>query len=312
MINRRHIRVKVLQSFYAITHSQSDNIVKEEKFLRHSIDKMYELYALSLDLIVRVNQLAEQRIENAKKKYLATDLELNPNTRFVDNKVITLLKESESLKTYLEENNLNNWYLDSKYVSNIYEDLMSSTFYKKYMEAEENDFKKDVKFVVKFFSKFIAPNEQLEEYFEGTQISWVDDIPFVNSWVVKTLQSLKQDQAFVLNRLYKNEEDKNFVSDLFKRVVLNHTTYDELIAEKTPNWEVDRIADVDILIIKMAMAEFEKFPSIPVKASINEYLEIAKDYSTEKSSYFINGVLDKVQREWTDEQRINKIGRGKL
>ena len=312
MINRRHIRVKVMQSVYAMIHAKSDNIVKEEKFLRQSIDKMYDLYILSLDMLVRVNQIAEKTSEISKKKYFVTKEELNPNRKFIDNKVIKTLKESVSLQNYIEENNLNNWYLDDKYVSIVYDNLLASDLYKNYMADEETSFKKDQKFVVKFFAEFIAPNEKLAEYFEGENISWVDDIPFVNTWVVKTLQELRAKDDFIIGRLYKNSDDEAFASELFKKTVLNLPKFEEEIADKTPNWETDRIADLDMILIKMAICEFLKFPSIPVKATINEYLEIAKDYSTEKSSTFINGVLDKIWKDFQDTNRLNKIGRGTL
>ncbi|NIJ46142.1 N utilization substance protein B [Wenyingzhuangia heitensis] len=312
MINRRHIRVKVMQSVYAITHSKSDNIVKEEKFLRQSIDKMYDLYVLSLDMIVRVNQLAATTQNAAKKKYLVTAEELNPNRKFIKNKVINTLSESVSLQSYIEENQLNNWYLDDKYVTNIYTELLASDLYKEYMAEEEISYKADVKFVVKFFAQLIAPNEKLAEYFEGENISWADDIPFVNTWVVKTIQELKANDTFVLGRLYKNSDDEAYASDLFKKTVLNLPQFEEEVIDKTPNWETDRIADLDMILIKMAICEFLKFPSIPVKATINEYLEIAKDYSTEKSSVFINGVLDKIWKDFEATNRLNKIGRGML
>ncbi|WP_010135795.1 transcription antitermination factor NusB [Ochrovirga pacifica] len=312
MINRRHIRVKVMQSVYAMTHAQSDNLVKEEKFLRSSIDKMYDLYVLSLDMIVRVNQLAENTLEASKKKFLATKEELNPNRKFINNKAVQLLKESTSLQNYLEETKLNNWYLDSSYVNNMYKKLLESDLYKNYMAEEETSFKKDKQFLIHFFEEFIAPDEKIAEYYEGENISWVDDIPFVNTWIVKTLQELKAEKPFVLGKMYKNADDEAFVSDLFKKVVLNLSKLEEEVADKTPNWELDRIADVDMILIKMAICEFLKFPSIPVKATINEYLEIAKDYSTEKSSVFINGVLDKTWKDFDKNGRLKKIGRGML
>lgn len=312
MINRRHIRVKVMQSVYALTHAKSDNIVKEEKFLRQSIDKLYDLYILSLDMIVRVNQLAEVTQAAAKKKHLVTSEELNPNSKFIDNKLINKLKHSISLQTYIEENELNNWYLNDKFVGNIYTELLESDLYKEYMAEEETSYKKDQKFTIKFFAQFIAPNEKLSEYFEGENISWADDIPFVNTWVVKTLQELKAKNDFVIGRLYKNSDDEAFASELFKKTVLNLPNFEEEIVDKTPNWETDRIADLDMILIKMGICEFLRFPSIPVKVTINEYLEIAKDYSTDKSSVFINGVLDKIWKDFDATDRLNKIGRGML
>ncbi|WP_152286559.1 transcription antitermination factor NusB [Flavicella marina] len=312
MINRRHIRVKVMQSVYALTTANSDNIVKEENFLIHSIDKMYDLYVLMLDILPNVKNLAAEQIEISKKKHFATEEDLNPNTKFVDNKVISLIEDSISFQTYKEEHGLNNWHIEEKYIRTIFENLQKSTLYKKYMENEDTSFKGDVKFIIQFYSEFIAPNEKLADYYEDINISWVDDIPFVNTWVVKTLQNLKANKSLVLGAMYKDADDKQFVSDLFRKTVLNHTKFEEEIKDKTPNWETDRIADLDMIIIKMGICEFLNFPSIPTKATINEYIEIAKDYSTAKSSFFINGVLDKVCKDFEKSDRLKKIGRGRL
>ena len=163
-----------------------------------------------------------------------------------------------------------------------------------------------------FFKEIIAPNDKLADYFEGNMISWVDDIPFVNTWVVKTLSSQKENKTFVLGSLYKDKDDEDFVSEIFKKTILKHKEFEKDIEEKTPNWETDRIADVDMILIKMAISEFINFPSIPTRVTINEYIEISKDYSTEKSSYFINGVLDKISKDFIKNNRIVKIGRGLL
>jgi len=143
-------------------------------------------------------------------------------------------------------------------------------------------------------------------------ISWVDDIPFVNTWVVKTLSNQKEHKVFVLGSLYKDKDDEDFVSEIFKKTILKHKEFEKDIEDKTPNWETDRIADIDMILIKMAIAEFLNFPSIPTRVTINEYIEISKDYSTEKSSYFINGVLDKISKDFVKNNRIEKIGRGLL
>lgn len=312
MINRRHIRVKVMQSVYAMIQANNTDIVKEEKFLRYSIDKMHDLYILSLDLLVRVNQLAKETAEISKKKYFATQEELNPNLKFINNRLIAKIANSTAFNHYLTENQLNNWYLDDSFVKHIYNQMIESKLYQKYMSDTEDSYKKDQKFVSKLFSELIAPDEKIDEYFEDQEISWADDIPHINTWVLKSIQDLKEPNDFVLGRLYKNEDDKNFVSELFKKVILNHHHFEGEIEDKTPNWEMERIAEVDMILIKMAICEFLKFPSIPVKVTINEYLEIAKDYSSEKSSFFINGVLDKLWREFDENNRLNKVGRGVL
>jgi N utilization substance protein B len=169
-----------------------------------------------------------------------------------------------------------------------------------------------VKFIINVYSDFIAPNEKLADYFEDLNISWVDDIPFVNTWVVKTLQGMTENKSLVLGTIYKDQDDKEFVSDLFRKTVLKDKEFEKDIADKTPNWERDRIAGLDIILIKMGICEFLNFPSIPTKASINEYIELAKDYSTPKSGFFINGVLDMLCKEFEQTGRLNKIGRGRI
>ena len=312
MINRRHIRVKVMQSVYAMITSKTDDIVREEKFLKHSIQKLLDLYVLQLQLLVEVQKLAAQKIEISKKKHLATKEELNPNTKFIDNQAILNIANSTSFVTYVNDNNINNWKNDDEYIKILWKELEKSDFYKTYISTTETSFKADQKFVSEFFKEIIAPNDKLSEYYEDQNISWLDDIPFVNTWIVRTLSKLKQHKVFMLDKLYKDEDDQKFVSDLFRKVILHHTSYEEDISSKTPNWEADRIADIDMILIKMAITEFLKFPSIPVRVTINEYIEISKDYSTNKSGYFINGVLDKLSREYSEDKRLNKIGRGLL
>jgi transcription antitermination protein NusB len=312
MINRRHIRVKVMQSMYAMQQSKNDDVVKEGKFLKHSILKMFDLYVLNLLMIIEVQKLTEKKIAISKKKMLATKEDLTPNTKILNNVLIDAIKNSVGLESYYEINKLNNWEVDSEYVKIIYEELLKSKIYRNYLDTFENSFNVDRSFVIDFFREIIAPNEKLAEYYEDKMITWVDDIPFVNTWVMKTLSKSKNNATFILESLYKNKDDEDFVLELFNKTFLKQHIYEKEIASKTPNWETDRIADIDMILIKMAITEFLNFPSIPVKVSINEYIEIAKDYSTQKSSFFINGVLDKISKEFERDKRIEKIGRGLL
>ena len=312
MINRRHIRVKVMQSVYAMITSKSDDLIREEKFLKHSIQKLLDLYVLQLQMLLEVQKMAAKKIELSKKKHLATKEELDPNTKFIENAALLSLANSTSFTTFKNDHNINNWSLDDEYVKIVWSKLESSELYKNYVNSSDASFKEDKKFVQDFFKEIIAPEEKLAEYYEGQNISWLDDIPFVNTWIVRTLSQLKQDKIFVLDRLYKDDDDEKFVLELFRKVILHHTSYEADISDKTPNWEADRIADIDMILIKMAITEFLKFSSIPVRVTINEYIEISKDYSTNKSGYFINGVLDKLSREFSSDKRLQKIGRGLL
>jgi len=310
MINRRHIRVKVMQSVYAMYHSNSDDLTKELKFLKFSIQKMFDLYALNLLLLLEVQKLAEKKIELSKKKILATKEDLQPNTKFINNRLLAILKDSVSLEGFVELNRIDNWSLDSEYVKIIWEELQDSDLYGKYMNLNEDSFNHDRDFVVNFFKEIVAPNEKLADYYEDLMISWVDDIPFVNTWVVKSLNKQSPKKPFVLGAMYKDDDDKEFVEKLFNKTMLNHQNYDEDINGKTINWESDRIADIDMILLKMAITEFLHFPSIPSRVTINEYIELAKDYSTNKSGYFVNGVLDKLAKDYTESKKMVKIGRG--
>lgn len=312
MINRRHIRVKVMQSLYAMMHSKNEDVVKEEKFLKFSIQKLFDLYVLNLNLIIAIQEQATKKIELAKKKILATSEDLEPNTRFIENRCILKLKNSESLKEYTAKHKLNYWELDDEYIKLIYDELIKSDLYQKYLVAEEVNFEDNKQFLIEFFKKIVAPNEKLADYFEDKMITWVDDIPFVNTWIVKSIGKMKSKKRFSLGALYKDVDDENFVKDLFTKTILKHTEFEKDIAVVTPNWDADRIADIDMILIKMAIAEFLYFPSIPTKVTINEYIEIAKDYSTEKSGYFLNGVLDKLAKNYRRNNQIQKIGRGLL
>ena len=312
MINRRHIRVKVMQSVYAMIKSYDDDVLKEEKFIKHSIKRMFDLYVLLLDLLVEVQKLAEEKQEISKKKYLATKEDLSPNRKFVENKLIKKIAESTSLTLYKEAQNLDNWSKDDEYIKIIWDLLQNSDIFSEYLNSSDDSFNSDKDFVVTFFRKIVAPNTKLAEYFEGENITWVDDIPFVNTWVVRSLTKQKSANAFKLGSLYKNQDDQDFATDLFKKVILNHHSFENDIKIHTPNWETDRIADMDMILIKMGVCEFLNFPFIPTKVSINEYIEIAKDYSSEKSGYFVNGVLDKLSREFLKDKKIVKVGRGLL
>jgi N utilization substance protein B len=301
-----------MQSVYALQQANSDNLDKEEKFLIHSIDKMYELYVLLLSLLVEVQDKAFNHLEIAKKKHLASIEEKKPNTKFIDNQLIKLIKESVSVNQFIEDKKLENWQLDGEFVTIIWNLIRESDQYESYMSNRETSFTEDKKFIIEIFKKIIAPNEKLADYFEDQHISWVDDIPYVNTWIVRSLGETKSSKPFILGDLYKDIDDRKFVLELFRKMILNQEKYDEVINDKTPNWDSDRIADVDLILIKMAISEFLHFPTIPTRVTINEYIEIAKDYSSHKSSFFVNGVLDKILKEYTSEKRIQKIGRGLL
>lgn len=312
MLNRRHIRVKVMQSIYAMHQNNSDNLEKEEKFLFHSIENIRELYLIMLSALVEIRNSEEDFIAKSGKKHLATTEERNPNKKFISNKVLHLLDENNSLSVAIEDYKINNWKLNDDYILILLDAVKNSDVYAKYMHNRDNDFEEDKNFIADLFTEVIAPNEKLYEYLEDYKLTWVDDIPLVNTMIVKNLKQIKQDEtnAFLVPKLYKDADDKDFVKNLFRKTVLNEVELAKEFIDKTPNWDTERIAEVDAIILKMAICEFLKFPSIPVKVTINEYLEIAKEYSTPKSSIFINGILDNLVKEYQNNNKLIKTGRG--
>lgn len=312
MLTRRHIRVKVLQSIYAFNQSEHPDLDKQEKFLFYSIEQMLDLYLLMLQLLVELRNHAENYLLLSQKKHLATVEEKNPSRTFVDNKLIRLIESNKVLAELIKRKKLNYWIQDSEYIGILFKDLRSQDWYHEYLSNASTSFAEDQSFIIKAFKKVIAPNDKLYEYLEDRRLTWIDDFPIVNTAMVKMLSKLshKNSAVTLIPELYKDEEDKEFALRLLQKVLLNDEILFSEIEGKTPNWDKERIAEIDMIILKMGIAEFLYFPSIPVRASINEYLEIAKEYSTPKSSIFINGILDKIVKEFEVAKKLNKIGRG--
>ena len=313
MLNRRHIRVKVMQSIYAMHQNSSDSLEKEEKFLFFSLENSLDLYLIMLSCLIEIKKTEALFIEKSSKKHLTTSEERNPNFKFTNNLVLQFLEESNSLSIALENRKINNWELHSDYIQILLTAIKESDLYAKYMSNNGNTFEEDKQFVLSVYEDLIAPNEKLYEYLEDNKLTWIDDIPLVNTHIVKQLSALKipkESDDFKIAKLFKDTEDKEFVINLFRKTVLNEIDFAKEFADKTPNWDSDRIAEIDTIILKMAICEFLKFPSIPTKVTINEYLEIAKEYSTPKSSIFINGILDNLVKEFQANEKLVKIGRG--
>lgn len=314
MLNRRHIRIKVMQALYAFKGNESEDLKVSGSFLNHSLNNMYDLYLSVLSLMIEVHKKAEDRQNKTQKKFLATKADKNPNLKFIKNEVLVMLSSNDTLKSELEHRKLDPWYLDFEYVDLTYKAITASDLYKEYMATSTSTFKEDKEFVISIFEDIIAPNDKLYDYFEDKKLTWLDDIPVVNTSVLKLLKKLKPStpEKHFLPKLFKDEDDRDFGIELLKKTILNQSSFSEEIASKTKNWDSERITQIDTVLMQMAICEFQKFPSIPVKVTINEYLEIAKEYSTPKSSNFINGILDKIVKEYKAENKHNKIGRGLL
>lgn len=315
MLTRRHIRVKVMQCIYALIQAQDDSLEKQEKFLRMSIDNMYVLYLSVLGFLVALHQLATKHVAHSSKKYLASDDDNFPDkNKFLNNGLLLRLVNNERLKEELKNQRLDHWQLNDEYVKIVYGEMVRSDAYKAYMMANGQEFIADREFVIALFKDFIAPNEKLYDYFEDEKLTWVDDLPIINTHLVKRFGKADKNigRNFFTPRLLKDEQDLEFAKDLLAKTLLNDARWEKEIEGKTPNWDKDRIAEIDHILLKMAICELLHFPSIPEKVTLNEYLEIAKEYSTPKSSIFINGILDKLVKEYKENGRLQKMGRGLL
>jgi N utilization substance protein B len=238
--------------------------------------------------------------------------EKNPSSKFIQNKFLQLLKNSESLLDKIEARKINNWKQNDDVILFLIHAIKESQLYIDYMSKPSATFDEDKYFIADLFSEVIAPNEKLYDYLEDYKLTWLDDLPLVNTMILKQIKQIKESQDFRVTKLYKDEEDKEYAKNLFRKTVLNELELSKQYIDKTPNWDTDRIAQIDTIILKMAICEFLKFSSIPVKVTINEYLEIAKEYSTPKSSIFINGILDNLVKDLKTENKLLKTGRGLL
>ena len=301
-----------MQTLYSMHQNHSDNLEKEEKFLFQSVENVQDLYLIMITTLVEMLAKEENYIHISSKKHLASKEEKNPNFKFVSNKVLKILSENNSLSKALEERKIDNWKLNDDYILILLQAVKESDLYQKYMSSNESSFQEDRDFIADVFSEIIAPNVKLYEYLEDHKLTWIDDIPLVNTLILKQLKAIKNTENgnFSVPKLFNDTEDKEFVTNLFRKTLLNDQVLAKEFAQKTPNWEADRIAEIDTIVLKMAICEFLKFPSIPVKVTINEYLEIAKEYSTPKSSIFINGILDNLVKEFETNGKLKKVGRG--
>ena len=267
---------------------------------------------LQLSLLTEIKAHAETFLERSQQKHLATQEDKDPNRKFVQNAVFEILEQNTQLEQIIDDRKLNHWKFDDEYVAILWNEIKESNAFADYMETRDNSFKEDKDFVLAIFKKVIAPNDKIYDYFEDKKLTWLDDLPLVNTAVVKMLQKLKQTATpeDKLPKLFKSIDDKEFAVNLFRKTYLKDGKLSNEMQGKTPNWDKDRIAEIDTVLLKMAICEFLEFPSIPVKVTINEYLEISKEYSTPKSSIFINGILDKLSKEYKTDGKLNKIGRG--
>lgn len=308
MINRVLLRIKIVQILYSFYKGDGKSLPLAEKELFHSIERTYDLYFHLLQLSIEITQYAESRIDNKRNKLRPTQEDLNPNTRFIDNKFIKQLSENVQFNEYLAKQKLS-WVNHPDIVKGIYDQLIASEFYADYMNAPESSYAADKDIWRKIYKKLILTSEDFDSSIEDQSIYWVDDLEMVISFVIKTIKRFDETNGYeqALLPMFKDEEDAEFARKLLRSVLTNGEKYRQMIDDNTKNWELDRIAYMDILIMEVALAELFDFPTIPVNVTLNEYIEIAKNYSTEKSGVFVNGVLDNIVGQLKKENKLIKV-----
>jgi len=311
MISRRTIRIKVLQVLYAYYASSDKSIANSEKELAHALSKSYDLYHHLLALLTELADFAQRRIDTNLAKLVPTYEDLHPNTRFVDNLIIALLRVNRRLQAYLSHAKPP-WVYHPELIRELYAFLTESAFYREYLEKKESSFADDRRFAEKVFQNIMLAAEELHLVLEEESIYWNDDIDLVVAMIIKTLRDFGEeaDEYQPLLPKFKDREDEEFAGELFRKTILHHDELLALINTHSSNWDLERIAYMDILIMQLALAEFLFFPSIPTKVTLNEYIELSKYYSTDKSRNFINGILDKALRELKSNGQVRKSGRG--
>ncbi len=318
MLNRRHIRIKVLQALYAAIQSDDLDVFEGQRQLIQKLDKIYDLAIYQMSVLLEIRDIAEYRMEEGKKKNLPTEEDKNPNPRFVENTFLLQLSENKDLKKKMNDLAIN-WVNESEMIRNIYHNLLESDLYKEYMNADQVNYKIDKEFVLSFFQEIVLPYESLHSLFAEKNLHWADDYNLASELVYLIISGYKVSwgENKMLPPLFKDEnstsgssQDKEFAKQLFKTVIDKSDEYEELIKPKIKNWEIDRLATIDKILIKMALVEVLEMPTIPIKVSMNEYIELSKYFSTQKSKVFINGLLDKTIAELQEQGKITKEGRG--
>lgn len=308
MITRRHLRTKVMQALYAQQLDPTDNLATGESWILKSSQDFYLLYITLLDLFRELHSCGYALYEKNTKKHLQENKnETNP--KFFSNKALLALCDNEVLAAQSKKYKLKYWKNHDEYVRLVWDEITASTLYNDYLKTKTTSLEDDQDFLVDLFTKVIVPFERLGEFMEEVNISWVDDAPLANTIVRNSLKRIAEPNS-IITVLYKDKEDRKFSLELFRKVALNKAELIDEIKGRTPNWDSGRIAELDFTLLLMALAELLYFPSIPVNVTINEYLEIAKEYATPKSSMFINGILDSVVKDMTKEKRIHKNIRG--
>ena len=307
MLSRRHIRIKVMQSLYSYLSTKVNEMPVAERAMLKHFDEVVELKLVILSLWIQLVKHADNFYDEGKKKHLPTELDLNPNTRFVDNDIIAIVRNDLDLMDKLAKFSAIWIKNDHDIVHKLFKELYQSDLYQKYIVNENKDVEVDKKFIINAFNDYILKNELVHHLFEERSIYWVDDLPFIAAII---FGDIREGKSMDVKGAFKDRSDKEFALKLFRNTISNNSDYEKIIVKFSRNWELDRIAKMDQLFLKMAFAEILTMPELPIKVSMNEYIEISKYYSTVKSKLFVNGLLDNFVKTYTRDGKIKKIGRG--
>jgi len=304
------LRIKVMQSLYSFLQQREGNLAKEVDFFKKSYQNTFSLYITLLAFLKSTHQHAVDKIQLQKE--LRTKAVLGQSNPLVHNRILKCIAEHPVLENYIKKRKIKFWELDFDYVKSSYNALVESENYKEYTQIESPSLQEDRAIISHFFKEIIAPSDGFYDYIEDKELTWIDDLPVVNTFILKVIRNIdpKDRDSLYFPQMNTDEDDPQFAIGLLEKVVDNNDMLQEEMVARTANWDSDRIAILDAIMIKMAIAELLFFPSIPTKVTINEYIEISKDYSTPKSNIFINGILDKTIRDFKETGRLNKSGRG--
>jgi len=311
MITRRYLRIKVLQAIYAVEKNPNAEFLVCEKNLEQTILNCRVLMVYFLSLLPEIVRYRILRLEELKEKVNPTEEDLNPNAKFIDNKVIKQIEENSSIHNFCTNNHID-WSDRYDFIAQMYHEIASSDFFTSYMTSANRSYKEDKDFVLEVFSNTFAESELLHWFLEEKNVHWFDDYNDALLAAYKNVNNFKENQPdnIALIPLFAGEEEVTFYKELFRKTLLYNTEYQKRIDEKLQHWESERVMEIDTILMKMAMCELTQFPSIPVKVTINEYIELAKLYSSRKSGVFINGILDSIITDFKNEGLLNKMGRG--
>jgi len=317
MLSRRHLRIKTLQALYSYFVSNDVELGVGEKNMLRSTERIFELVIYQISFLAELVKFSQKRIEENKLKFFPTEEDLQPNTKFVDSHFFAKFSQNRDYLRRVSAYKIN-WTDEVEMVRKIYNEMINSPSYKKYMLTKVGSFEEDKNFIIQVFKENVAENDALAFFYEEKNISWVSDIDIANQLVIKIIKGVTEDQhdfeplpsLYNLDGKEEQDEDKKYQILLYHKVILKSDEYERIVQEKASNWELNRIALMDIILLKMALAELMEFPSIPVKVTLNEYIELSKYFSTPKSSVFINGILDKLIADMKKAKKIVKTGRG--